>query len=194
MILSIFKLISSVTFLSLTLAGMTIAAATLALKLTTTSAEVARLAAKVAAHAVPQTREARLRAEVNSLETEVKALKARLNAAAKERQRELARLKAKSRLKRMVVAVPLVGLGVAAYFEKQELSEWLLENPGKTEADYACEVGMNSAEVLDEVLAAVPEDVIAWLPESIVPSPDAMQSLFADCKASGLAEAENPAQ
>ncbi|EPX84762.1 hypothetical protein [Salipiger mucosus] len=37
-------------------------------------------------------------------------------------------------------SVPVAGIAAAAYFEKKDRRAWLAENPGKTSADYACEI------------------------------------------------------
>ena len=78
-----------------------------------------------------------------------------------------ARLKAKARLRRLIVAVPIAGLASIAYFEERDYQEWLEDNPDGDRAKYACEVATITAEVLNEVLQE--------LPESIQPSPDTVQ-------------------
>lgn len=78
-----------------------------------------------------------------------------------------ARLKAKARLRRLIVAVPIAGLASIAYFEEHDYQEWLEDNPDGDRAKYACEVATITAEVLNEVLQE--------LPESIQPSPDTVQ-------------------
>ena len=57
------------------------------------------------------------------------------------------------------MAVPLVGTGAALAFEANGLNVWLEENLDKSPTDYGCEVASSSAEVLDEVLAELPEKV-----------------------------------
>ena len=58
------------------------------------------------------------------------------------------------------------------YFEDQDYRDWLAENPGGAPGEYACEVTRLSAEVIDEVLAELPEGarpspetVLSWMPE-----------------------------
>ena len=81
--------------------------------------------------------------------------------------------KAKARLKRLIVAVPLVGTGAAVAFEGNDLKVWLEENPDKSATDYGCEVASSSAEVIDEVLAE--------LPETFRPSNDLIMSRMPEC-------------
>lgn len=84
-----------------------------------------------------------------------------------QNRRQVARLAAKARLRRIIAAVPLAGIGAAAYFEEIDRREWLEANPDKTNVDYACEVAELTAEVMDEVLAGLPVEV--QLPEWAVP-------------------------
>ena len=81
--------------------------------------------------------------------------------------------KAKARLKRLIVAVPLVGTGAALAFEGNDLKVWLEENPDKSPKDYGCEVASSSAEVMDEVLAE--------LPEKFRPASDFVMSKIPEC-------------
>lgn len=85
----------------------------------------------------------------------------------------VARTKAKARLRRMAVAVPIVGLGLVAEFERRDFLEWQEENPEGTYGNYGCEVAAVSAEVLDEVLQE--------LPESVRPSRDTVLSRLPEC-------------
>lgn len=69
----------------------------------------------------------------------------------------VARVKAKARLKRMITMVPIAGVAAGAYFEEQEFEEWLIANPEGSRQEYLCEVAIMSSEVIDEVLAELPE-------------------------------------
>ena len=100
--------------------------------------------------------------------------KAATTAAAHRKQlaKAVAKTKAKARLRRAIVAVPLVGAGAIAYFEKQDYREWLEKNPEGTRKQYACEVASLTAEVVDEVLQDLPqmmrpapETVLGYVPE-----------------------------
>ena len=77
--------------------------------------------------------------------------------AAARHRREIAKTKAKARLRRFVVAVPLAGAGAVAYFERRDYLHWKEEHPDGTMDIYAAEVASASAEVLDEVLQELPE-------------------------------------
>ncbi len=84
-----------------------------------------------------------------------------------QNRQQIARLKAKARIRRIATAVPIVGLGAAGYFEERDRREWLDANPGKTNADYACEIAALTADVMDEVLAELPMTI--QLPEWAIP-------------------------
>lgn len=69
------------------------------------------------------------------------------------------RTKAKARLRRAVVMVPVAGIAAAGYFEEQDYQEWKELNPELGRADYACEVSQVSAEVIEDMLQDLPEQV-----------------------------------
>ncbi|MGK8234331.1 conserved exported hypothetical protein [Roseovarius sp. EC-HK134] len=79
----------------------------------------------------------------------------------------VAKTKAKARLRRAIVAVPIAGIGAIAYFEEQDFREWLEENPEGTRQAYACEVAALTAEVIDEVLQDLPE-IARPAPETVL--------------------------
>ena len=91
----------------------------------------------------------------------------------KQMAKAISKEKAKARLKRLIVAVPLLGTGAAVAFEGNDLKVWLEENPDKSPTDYGCEVASSSAEVMDEVLAE--------LPEKFRPSSDLIMSRMPKC-------------
>ena len=91
----------------------------------------------------------------------------------KQMAKAISKEKAKARLKRLIVAVPLLGTGAALAFEANDLKVWLGENPDKAPTDYGCEVASSSAEVMDEVLAE--------LPEKFHPSSDLIMSRMPEC-------------
>ena len=74
----------------------------------------------------------------------------------KQMAKAISKEKAKARLKRLIVAVPLLDTGAALAFEANDLKVWLGENPDKAPTDYGCELASSSAEVMDEVLAELP--------------------------------------
>lgn len=95
------------------------------------------------------------------LSSTIAAMSANAAAAALAHRKQLtkavAKTKAKARLRRAVAALPVVGVGVFAYFEEQDYQEWLEENPGGTPQQYGCEVSALTAEILDEVLLDLPQ-------------------------------------
>ena len=69
------------------------------------------------------------------------------------------RTKAKARLRRALVVLPIAGIAAAAAFEREDYLEWKEDNPeGDIEA-YGCELSAVSAEVIDDVLQDLPETV-----------------------------------
>ncbi len=96
-----------------------------------------------------------------TLTAQVATVTASASAAALSHRKDLAkaiaRTKAKARLRRMLVAVPVVGAGAAVAFEAQDFRDWQVDNPDGTFADYSCEVASLSAEVVDEVLQDLPD-------------------------------------
>jgi|TARA_B100000767_G_C19306022_1_gene345541 hypothetical protein len=88
----------------------------------------------------------------------------------KEVLRTVARVKAKARLQRTVAMIPIAGIAAGAYFEEQEFQEWLVENPDGTRQEYACGLAIVTAEVMDEVLQALPDKVRPspqWISEQV---------------------------
>jgi len=84
----------------------------------------------------------------------------------------VAKTKAKARLRRSIVAIPIAGIGAIAYFEEQDYQEWLGQNPEGTRQQYVCEVASLTAELVDEVLQDLPEfarpeaeTVLGYMPE-----------------------------
>ena len=67
--------------------------------------------------------------------------------------------KAKARLKRIITAVPVAGIGAALYFEYGDYQDWLEENPDGDVQSYGQEVRALTQEIADEVLAELPEGV-----------------------------------
>lgn len=94
--------------------------------------------------------------------------------------RALARAKAKARLRRVMAAIPIAGLGIVAEIERRDYLEWKEANPEGDFARYSCEIAALSAEVVD--------DVLQDLPEQIRPSRDLALSLVAADGAEGCAE------
>lgn len=88
-----------------------------------------------------------------------------------ELMEQKAKLKARERIRRCLIAVPVVGAGLIVYFEEQDFQEWLLDNPNGSRAEYACEVATYSAEVLDEMVETV-VDAGQSLPEAVQPDPE----------------------
>jgi hypothetical protein len=73
--------------------------------------------------------------------------------------RAIMKTKAKARLRRAIVAIPILGIGAASAFELSEYKEWQEQHPDQDYTDYACEVGVFTSEVIDEVLLELPGDL-----------------------------------
>ena len=123
--------------------------------------------------AIQQTlRVASLTADLASSVSELASTKAAHQKALSEQK---AKLKAKARLRRGLVAVPLVGTGLILYFEEQDFQEWLDENPDGNRTEYACEVATYSAELVDEIVAETLE-AAQGLPKSVRPNSETVKS------------------
>ncbi|NCQ25696.1 MAG: hypothetical protein COW54_13365 [Rhodobacteraceae bacterium CG17_big_fil_post_rev_8_21_14_2_50_63_15] len=116
-ILGLFRNIVFLGWLNFALVSTTIAAGLWALQMATT---VATMTANAAATAV---------------------------AHRKQLAKAVAKTKAKARLRRAIVAIPVVGVGAIAYFEEQDYREWKGQNPSGAPEQYACEVAALTAEV-----------------------------------------------
>ena len=88
----------------------------------------------------------------------------------KEIAAAVVRVKVEARLRRIVEALPFVGVAAVVAFEKRDYESWQIDNPNRTLACYSCETATIGAEILDEVLAE--------LPEKIRPSKDNVLSLL----------------
>ena len=76
-----------------------------------------------------------------------------------EKNKAIARTKAKARMRRAIVAVPVAGFTANALFEKTDFDEWQVDNPNKGMDDYVCEVSRVSAEIVDEILQELPSEL-----------------------------------
>ena len=80
-------------------------------------------------------------------------------AAAVKHRKDIAKLLAKARLKRVIVAIPILGSSAALAFEASEFKNWQAANPQKSEVDYLCENASLTIEVFDEVIKDLPESL-----------------------------------
>lgn len=112
-----------------------------------------------------------------SLTAQVTTMTASAAAAAIANRKAIAaavlRTKAKARLRRALVVIPVAGIAAAAVFEREDYLEWKEDNPDGDLEAYGCEVGAVSAEVVD--------DVLQDLPEKVRPSRDWLLSRMPDC-------------
>lgn len=76
--------------------------------------------------------------------------------------------KAIARMKRALVAVPVAGLGLAAYFEKRDYDDWKLDHPQGTPQQYGCEISQISAVYVDELLQGLLENLSSRIPDSVM--------------------------
>ncbi|GAB5461480.1 hypothetical protein [Hoeflea alexandrii] len=112
-----------------------------------------------------------------SLTAQVTTMTASAAAAAIANRKAIAaavlRTKAKARLRRALVVVPVAGIAAAIAFEREDYLEWKQDNPDGDFEAYGCEVSAVSAEVVD--------DVLQDLPEQVRPSRDWMLSRLPEC-------------
>ena len=64
----------------------------------------------------------------------------------------ISKQKAKARLQRGLVAVPVIGAGLVLYFEEKDYQEWLAENPDGDRAKYVCEIAKYTADIIDDLV------------------------------------------
>jgi hypothetical protein len=114
-----------------------------------------------------------------SLTAQVTTMTASAAAAAIAHRKAIAaavlRTKAKARLRRALVVVPVAGIAAAIAFEREDYLEWKQDNPDGDLEAYGCEVSAVSAEVVD--------DVLQDLPEQVRPSRDWLLSRLPECAA-----------
>ena len=89
--------------------------------------------------------------------------------------KQKAKIKAKARLRRGLVAVPVLGAGLIVYFEEQDFQEWVNENPDGSRSDYLCEVAKYSAEIVGDIVADTVEAVQS-LPKSVRPNSETVKA------------------
>lgn len=101
----------------------------------------------------------------------------RIGEMAYQHRRELSRGLAKARLRRLAVATPLAGAGVALYFEQQGFEEWRELYPNGTRSEYLCDMASLTTELLDEMLQELPSAIRPanrtmrnWIPECDLPA------------------------
>lgn len=147
----LFAFFRTTTFLLLLIGSLVMSTISLGVWVASTTAQVATLTAGAAASVIAQRKA--VAAAVAS--TRAKMLVKRKKAVA----RAVLKTKAKARMRRVMVAVPLAGIAAAAAFERQDYLAWKEDNPGGDLNAYSCEVAQLSGEVVEEVLAELPEQV-----------------------------------
>ncbi len=109
-----------------------------------------------------------------NLTAKVAVLTSASTVAAVKHRKEIAKVLAKARLKRFIVAIPILGSGAAVAFEASEFKNWQAANPQKNEVDYLCENASLTIEIF--------EDVIKELPENLQVSPEILGLESKRCK------------
>jgi hypothetical protein len=84
--------------------------------------------------------------------TTVDKLKGTISALTIKHKKEIVKTKVKERGKRLLAAIPVVGIGAIGWFEKQEYDEWKLNNPQGTFVEYKNEVIDATSEVAGEMV------------------------------------------
>lgn len=92
-----------------------------------------------------------------------------------------AKVKTKARLRRVVAAIPFVGMAGLAAFEYRDYQAWLDVNSEGSMDQYATEVALLSKEVAGEVLEEMPavvrpdsDKLLSWLDKAMI----AMRSIY----------------
>jgi len=86
-------------------------------------------------------------------------LKGTITALTIQHKKQLVKTKVKERGKRLLAAIPVVGLVAIGWFEKKEYDEWKEENPDGTLDQYTSEMTDASKEVASEMSAEYCDDI-----------------------------------
>lgn len=165
MITRFFSFIKTTSFLIILCVSLLTTTISLAAWTLSLSAQVATMTASAAATAI---------ANRKAIASAVAKTKTRMTLERKKSvSKAVIKTKSKARLRRFVVAVPFVGALAVAEFERRDFNEWKKENPEGDLQAYGCEVSVSSAELIDEVLQE--------LPENIRPSRDVVLSQLPQC-------------
>lgn len=148
---TMFSLLRTTTFLAVLAGSLLVSTISMGLWVATTTAQVASLTAGAAASVIAQRRAVASAIATTRAKMIVKRKKALARAVLKT--------KAKARMRRVMVAVPLAGIAVAAAFERQDYLAWKEDNPTGDWEAYSCQVAQMSGEVVEEVLSELPEAV-----------------------------------
>ena len=91
------------------------------------------------------------------LTANVAALTTQLAMNGVKHRKEISKVLAKARLRRVIVMMQFAGVGMGAYFEEQDYQQWKLDNPNGSRRDYGCEVTLVTLDLLDEFLIDIPD-------------------------------------
>ena len=94
-----------------------------------------------------------------NLTAKVAVLTSASTVAAVKHRKDIAKVLAKARLKRFIVAIPILGSGAAVAFEASEFKNWQAANPQKSEVDYLCENASLTIEIFEDVIKELPENL-----------------------------------
>ena len=94
-----------------------------------------------------------------NLTAKVAVLTSASTVAAVKHRKDIAKVLAKARLKRFIVAIPILGSGAAVAFEASEFKNWQAANPQKNEVDYLCENASLTIEIFEDVIKELPENL-----------------------------------
>ncbi|NOX74442.1 MAG: hypothetical protein GXP03_12780 [Alphaproteobacteria bacterium] len=152
--------------LAVSTAGLALEAAKTTAQLAVVTAQLAGKTAKVAQQATTITKQSKA----------IKSLKNNITKSKRKFGKQIAKAKAKGRLRRTVTSVPLLGVAAAIAFEEVAFRGWLKENPGGSRGQYGCEVWGTTLEVADDVLAELPEGwVRRWARKTVEGMPSCEQ-------------------
>ena len=89
----------------------------------------------------------------------VAQLKAAISAMRIKHARNIMKIKIRERGKRVLAAMPVVGLVAVGWFEKQEYDEWKQQYPHGDLQQYSQQVGRLVAEVADEYYEEIKKEI-----------------------------------
>ena len=70
-------------------------------------------------------------------------------------KKKISKTKARARVSRKLVAIPVAGIGIAVWLEKNDYDEWKNDNPDSTKLDYLAE----TKDELQQLAAEIKQDL-----------------------------------
>ena len=74
-------------------------------------------------------------------------------------KKKIAKTKARARVSRKLVAIPVAGIGIAAWLEKKDYDEWKMDNPQSSKLDYLAQTRDEFHLLADEIKRDLDETI-----------------------------------